>query len=125
MYKIGLCALSILTLVACGKDICKRSAGYAEDCDDEFSDADLDECHDMISECSKSDEKALNGYFDCLEDAGFMECDPSSEELDSSLDAIFSCLTDLDSMSDECLQSFAGGTSTNTYTYSSSSTSGS
>ncbi len=127
--KLTVCALTILTLVGCGKDICKRSANYAEDCDEEYTDDEMDECHDMLDDCSKDDEKTLHDYFDCMEDAGFMECETTTtddlDDLEDALDAMMSCFSDLNDLSTECLTGFGGGGSTMTFSTTSSTTSSS
>jgi len=102
-----------LALAGCKKDICQRSAESAEACGQDFTDADMDACHASLEGCSKADEKLLDDYFDCLEDAGFMECatdeNGTTGDDEDATAALLECVEEMASLSSECLDTLVGG----------------
>lgn len=113
-----------LGLAACGgKNYCERSAAAAEDCGEEFSDADLQACEDALADCSGDDEKLLDEMYDCFEDAGLLECD-SADTLTGETDdflAAFACIGPLAELSETCANSMGMGVSFTTGSTSSTS----
>lgn len=104
----GTGAFLLLALTACGKDLCDRTAKLAEDCGEEISDADFEACKESIAECSGEDEKLLDDYFDCAQDAGLLVCEGETEAYDS--DAAMSCFTPLMGLSQACLEGMTSAT---------------
>lgn len=97
--------LVLILLTACAKDLCDREAKAAEECGVEVSDADIDQCKEMIEPCSKKDKKMLDDYMDCLEDEGLLACatDDTTGGTDD-FDALMSCAMPLIGLSSECLE---------------------
>ncbi len=122
--------IAALTLSACGgKDMCDRSVKDAEDCGITVSDAEYDACKTSIEACDSSDNKILDGYYDCITDGSLGECpseDSSStgdlDDFESELTALFACLDELQDLSQPCLEGLSGGSSTFSSTFSSTTT---
>lgn len=94
-----LLAASLLAgLTACGRGYCERSARAIEDCG---SDAGfwLDQCRQDLKSCTKADEKRLEAFFECREEAGVYAC----ERDDAALEAALVCLAELDGVSEGCV----------------------
>lgn len=101
--------LAVLTgwlLAACGGDYCDRRADLAESCDQAFTDEELESCDQALKECSRNDEKLLDDYADCLEDAGLLVCEGTDDE--AAFEDYMTCASSLLEVSDACFDSLAG-----------------
>lgn len=97
-------------LIGCGgSSLCKRLADDAAACDVETSDEDMDQCEEQLSKCSAEDEKLLNDFFDCMDEAGFGVCDEAPTGT-SAFEDMAACSLDAAAISEECQASFVGST---------------
>ena len=114
--------LSLLVLSACGKDLCQKMADDAEACGTATTDASLDACRDSLSACSKKDERKIEDMYDCMVDAGLMECEPDSEmDTTDGMDALadmMACGSMVIGVSPECVSAVSMDTTTTTTTFS-------
>ena len=112
-YRLGLAALAIAALTACGGDICDRGQASADECDLVYTDTELEQCKTALDSCTKDDIKLMNAYTDCIEDAGLLECDYAGDGA-----AFLTCALDLApteadpdaGLSVACLAAQSGGT---------------
>lgn len=104
-----------LMLGGCGKDLCQKMADDFEDCGVQTSDAELDECREGLSACTKKEEKALEDMLDCMTDAGLFTCDSetgTTTDFDN-FDDLIACSMKAISVSPECAGVMStGGTTT-------------
>jgi hypothetical protein len=93
-----LISLALGALVACGRGYCERSARALEDCgsDPGFW---MDQCRQDLKTCSRSDEKLLESFFDCRQEAGVYACEADEGALEDGL----GCLAELDGLSEDCV----------------------
>jgi hypothetical protein len=116
IYRLGLAALTIATLVACGgKDLCQRQAKDAQDCNYSYSDAAVDACQVALDSCTKDEKKALDKFFSCAKAAGTFDCD--SEGSDTAADTMptndgvgdgADCGEEIADVTEACLVVFTG-----------------
>ena len=72
-----------------------------EDCGDEVTDEDVDQCKEDLDDCDHDDEKALEEYADCAEDLGDGEC--VSSVTTDQLEEALACFATLSNVSEDCL----------------------
>lgn len=91
-----------LALAGCNRDPCQRLAAIITDCGDTYEEWMFESCEDTLHvECSAKDLTYVNGFYDCLTDAGLTECDAT---VDDAAWAVFNdCyVEELDHISEEC-----------------------
>lgn len=116
-------ALLVAVLVGCGgSDYCESSRKWLEECGGTVSDAELDQCKELLEPCSASDQKALVDSTECLMDAGVFSYCPDDEtpttsttgDLDELTQKLIECNAILADVSPGCIEavSFSGTTVT-------------
>lgn len=72
MTRVAL-LFACLALTACGRNVCKKLEADADACGETWSDAQLDQCKEALSSCSRDDEKQLEDVYACREEKGMTE----------------------------------------------------
>lgn len=107
--------LFALVLGGCGQDICARRADIASSCGLEFTDSELQTCHEAHDTCSKEEKVELKSLYECLKEQGYEDCDPGATGSGPSfnqIDAFVACEDSAASLSDSCLESVGVGAGT-------------
>jgi hypothetical protein len=90
----------LLLGVGCGSpDICTRREDADLGCGEVHPPEETEACQSDLDLCSRQDQKILDNYADCYEEAGVYACSPTDEQFTAALD----CLALIDNLSSACI----------------------